>query len=247
MQIIDPNEKIYLEVNSPIPLYYQIQKIIEKKISGENHGKMLPTESQMMQIFGVSRATIRKALDLLEQSGHITRIRGKGTAIRQGTPMEEPLTYPRSFTEQMKSSGHTPVRKFVCLEKIVPDEMLRIKLKMEKNEMILKYSRLYGHEEIFPIVFFESYIPERLNIEIPHNFTGSLYELFEENDTKIVSGDAVIEARLANKKYAKLLNISIGDPVLYFERISYNRKNLPVEFVVGRYDAKNYKYIIKLG
>lgn len=246
-QIMDPEEKIYLETNSPIPLYYQMQRIIEQRIAKRNDATMLPTENQMMNIFGVSRSTVRKALDLLEQDGTIVRMRGKGTAVRKDSVMEEPLTYPRSYTEQVLQTGHTPVRQFVSLEVTDPDDDLKLKLKLKTNEKLIKYTRLCGHEEVFPIVYFESFIPESLGITIPDCYDDSLYKLFKEHNQEVVSGDVTIRAKLATRKTADLLKIEKGSPLLYFERISYNKTGVPVEFVTGRYVAEHYKYVIKIG
>jgi GntR family transcriptional regulator len=83
-------------------------------------GKKLPTEERLMKAFGVSRDTVRRALQALENSGKISRTRGKGTVITSSTSQEQ-LTSIRSFTEQMRIENHVPITKVVEVKKIKAD------------------------------------------------------------------------------------------------------------------------------
>ena len=72
-----------LDRSSFVPLYYQLQEVLKEQIeSGRwQAGERLPSEPDLARRFGVSRAVVRQALDILEDDHQIVRIRGRGTFI----------------------------------------------------------------------------------------------------------------------------------------------------------------------
>ena len=99
------SERFILDPNSPVPLYHQMEQIILERISQEDAiGRRLPREMDLIEIFGVSRATVKKTSDSLAAKGLIERKRAIGTRIiRQ--PITEDLGRLKSYTEQMAHKG----------------------------------------------------------------------------------------------------------------------------------------------
>lgn len=72
-----------LDRNSFVPLYYQLQEVLKEQIESGHWqpGELLPSEPGLARRFGVSRAVVRQALDILENDHQIVRIRGRGTFV----------------------------------------------------------------------------------------------------------------------------------------------------------------------
>ena len=239
-------KKFILDRNSPIPLYYQIYNFLSEKIKNpEMVGSKIPSEETLMNFFGVSRDTIRKALQLLKQEGVIESIPGKGTKVIRSIGLDI-LTSLRSFTEQMRLEKHVALTKVISVEWIKAGKKFSKLFEINEKDKILKIERLKGNELTFPIVFFISYISPASNLTGTEDFNGSLYELLNKLNKPIIKGDATIEARLADDKIAKLLKTEKNSPILFFERLGRTYNNLPIELVQGWFIGKLYKFRIHL-
>src|SRR6266436_1386218 len=103
--LFEPNERFSVDSASPVPLYHQMEKVILDRIADKNSvGKMLPAETGLMIMFGVSRATARKTYENLVSKGLIERRRALGTRVI-GHQITEDLGRLKSYTEEMKLRG----------------------------------------------------------------------------------------------------------------------------------------------
>src|SRR5690554_2418523 len=95
-----------LNTESRIPLYYQLLDVIEEKIRNDTwpRGEQIPAERELCEMFGVSRITVRKAIDELTRSGKLTRIQGKGTFVAE-QPISQKLGSIYSFSQEMEKQG----------------------------------------------------------------------------------------------------------------------------------------------
>ncbi len=73
----------HLDRRSPVPLYYQFkQSLLGRFKSNEfSAGQPIPPEMDLMHEYGISRATVRRALQEMEQEGYIQRTPGRGTVV----------------------------------------------------------------------------------------------------------------------------------------------------------------------
>ncbi len=244
--LIDPERRISLDRRSPVPLYFQIFEIVSDYMKEPGAvGRKLPTEENMMKIFGVSRATVRRAIQALESTGQISRMRGKGTVVTEKAS-QELLTTIRSFTDQMRIEKHVPITKVVDVRHVTADKELAELLSVSEGEKLLKVSRLRGNEEVFPLALFVSYLTPRSGLTGNENFEGSLYQLLRERGSEVIEGDAVIEARVAENDIAELLEVEPGEPILYYERVGVDTRKEAIEYVQCWYHGKHYKFHIHL-
>lgn len=111
-----------LNQSDHVPLYFQIKNLIVEQIrQGKlTSGESLASEHALMQMFHVSRATIRQALNELEMEGLIERRQGVGTFVK-AKKIEPELIRLTSFSEDMRSRGLTPGSKTLEIENILPD------------------------------------------------------------------------------------------------------------------------------
>jgi GntR family transcriptional regulator len=245
--LFKPTERFYLNFDSPIPLYYQIEKIILDRMKTEGVvGGMLPREMDLVKIFGVSRITVKKVADSLTSKGLIRRRRSAGTQI-VNLGLTEDLGQLSSFTEQMSKRGLQASTEVLGVELHVPSMKVRDKLELKEGERTLCLRRLRGTSEVFPVVMLQSELPESLGVDPNDDFSGSLYNLLERKyQIRIEWAEEQISAARANADDAKHLQIRVGDVVLVMERQSFAGGNRPVEFVRAVYRPEHYTFSVRL-
>lgn len=245
--VFQPTERFNLNPSSPIPLYHQMEQIILSRISKvEMVGKRMPSEFELIEIFDVSRATVKKTLDNLVNKGLIERRRGVGTRVIKHQIIED-LAHLTGYTEKMESKGLTTRTQILEVKEHIPSTEIRNKLQLEEGEKSLSVRRLRGTDQVFPIVLLRSEIPVDLKIDPHEDFSHSLYWLIEEKyHIPIVWGEETIEASTATADQARYLQIRQGDTVLIMDRITYTHGNRPIEYVRGIYRPDRYKFSIRL-
>ena len=178
--LFKPTERFYLNFDSPVPLYYQIEKIILDRISSEGVvGGMLPREMDLVKIFGVSRITVKKVADSLAAKGLIRRRRSVGTQI-VNLGVTEDSGRLSSYTEEMNRRGLQVSTELLEAGPHVPSQKVREKLQLKKGEKTLLIRRVRGTSEVFPVVLVHSEVPASYRIDAGEDFAGSLYTLLEQ-------------------------------------------------------------------
>ena len=225
-----------LDKISGIPLYVQIRESIKGRIDeGEfKVGALIPSEESLAKEYGVSRMTLRHALDDLLSDGIIIRKQGVGTIISSPKVLRD-YSQLTSFYEDAKKRGLKPRSKVDLIERIPANALVADELMIEPGEEVFHIfrKRLVEHNEV--IALHELFIPAQLCpwIEEVDLETESLYNLYDRHGLEIEWGKQLVEARSASSKIAQELGIESGVPILYSERISYTKNNLPVERVIA--------------
>ena len=113
--------------NSEKPLYLQVKEILEKRIHTQVYpkGGKLPSEKELCDEFGVSRITIRQALDLLESMGLTNSVHGKGTFVK-ANKIDSNLQKIRSFSETLAGEGYHGRTKIELYSEESPNEFDRL-------------------------------------------------------------------------------------------------------------------------
>jgi GntR family transcriptional regulator len=245
--LFSTDEHFFLDPNSPVPLYHQMEQIVLDRIARENAvGNKLPPEKDLMDIFGVSRATVKRTLDNLVGKGLIERKRALGTRIIS-QEITEHLARLTSYTEEMEGKGLKVETQVLAARLHIPEKPIRDKLQLIADEETLYIRRLRGTSEIFPVVLLQSEIPARFGISPHEDFSGSLYRLVEmKYKIPIKWAEEEIRARKATSEEAKYLELRPGEGVLVMERVSRTRDNRPMEFVRGVYHPDRYKFSVRL-
>ncbi len=249
MTLFRANEPLHLEVASAVPLWQQLETILHDRIRSRCPvGTLLPGEIALVERFGVSRATVRKAYDSLINRGVIERRRALGTRVI-GTPLTEDLGRMNSFTEEMRLKGLQVLTELVGVATHVPSPILVAQMELAKGERTLQVRRLRGHDQCFPLVLLTSELPERLGVAADEDFSKSLYVLLENKYGIVIShGTESIRAGKATAEEARLLGVETGETVLIIERLTYRRGDTrPIEFVRGvyRYDQYTFSMTIR--
>ena len=146
----------------PVALYYQLKESLLQKIQDETWkpGQKIPTERELCEMYGVSRITVRKALDDLQNEGYLYRVQGKGTFVRRAT-MEKKLSKFYSFGDELRRRGMNEVAKLLSFSALTPEEAVRHRLELRAGEQVFCIRRQRLMDEVCYAIEV-SYIPRSL-------------------------------------------------------------------------------------
>jgi GntR family transcriptional regulator len=242
-----PTERFSLDERSPVPLYHQVEKIILDRIAKAGEvGLKVPREMDLIKIFNVSRATVKKATDSLAAKGLIERRRSAGTRIVRLNVTED-LGRLTSFSEQMESRHLRASTEVLGAEVHLPTDEVAAVLRLTPGEKTLCVRRLRGTSQAFPVVLLRSEIPAVFGIDPSEDFNGSLYAIIEgKYRIPIEWAEQKIWAGQATAAEAKLLRIKPNATILGMERITFTRGDRPLEYVRAVYRPEHYTFSMRL-
>jgi GntR family transcriptional regulator len=238
--------------NSHQPIYYQLKQIIIEAIqSGEYKANdKLPTEKELCEMYGISKAPVRQALQELEDENFIYKIRGKGSYVLSGY-IKAKATKLRSFSEEIIDLGHKPGAKLLDNKIVNADSEIAENLKINEDDEVLMVVRLrYIDEEIYSLIY--SFFPIK-NIPNLDKVDFSAVSIMEEVEKKLgiemTFATVVLEATATMAEHAEILERKTGSPLLLMNRVTYCRMNqseIPFEFVKVYFVPEKYKFEIQL-
>jgi GntR family transcriptional regulator len=208
-------------------------------------GNAIPSERQLSADLGVSRLTVRAALDDLAREGYLVRRRGSGTYVQQPKIAQE-LTMT-SFSEDMRRRGMAPGSRTLSMTRELAGARLGRVLRVSPSEEILVIKRLrLADGETMAIETL--HLPAALvpGLE-PQDLAGSFYELVRDRyGVVIVAGTQAIEPTVTNEEESNALGVPLHSPAFLFERTSRDESGRTVEFVQSVYRGDRYRIVTEL-
>jgi GntR family transcriptional regulator len=208
-------------------------------------GHAIPSERQLSADLGVSRLTVRAALDDLAREGYLVRRRGSGTYVQQPKIAQE-LTMT-SFSEDMRRRGMTPASKTLSLTRELAGARLGRLLHVSPSEEILVIKRLRladGETMAIETLHIPSSIAPGLRAA---DLDASFYDLLRERfGVVIASGTQAIEPTVTDEEESAALGVPLHSPAFLFERTSRDEAGRTVEFVHSVYRGDRYRIVTEL-
>lgn len=236
-----------LDRRSRVPLYRQLREQIAAGLeSGElPMGATLPPEEELVQILGVSRHTVRQALQELDYDGYLKRVPGRGTTIVRNKISRE-LTQLTSLSEDLQQQGMSVSSQVLAFDSVPAPAYVADRLGIKAETLVTYIYRLRSANNI-PVALNTSYVwlPDRAAIvarDLEAN--GSLYALLDRLGVTIVEADRTLEAIAASEERAKLLDVAVGSPLLLVEGVAYTHDHVAVEYHQVVNAGKRYKYAL---
>jgi GntR family transcriptional regulator len=209
-------------------------------------GNAIPSERQLSVDLGVSRLTVRAALDELVREGYLVRRRGSGTFVSQPKIAQE-LTMT-SFSEEMRRRGMRPGSRTLSLASQSAGARLGRCLKVSPAERVVVAKRLrLADGESMAIETL--HVPERLvpGLTAQALDQTSFYELLESRyGISIAGGIQTIEPTVTNEEESEHLDVPVHSPAFLFERTSFDEAGDIVEFVQSLYRGDRYRLVTEL-
>ena len=219
-----------IDHNSSLPLHVQVEEMLRKLIDQPEYqnGKLLPNEIHMAQRLGISRSTVRQATNKLVYERLLIRKKGVGTKVAKNN-ISTRLNKWTSFTHEMDEKGVVFRNYSIKVSMVVPDKEIQQLFKISEGVKVLKMERLKGPES-GPIVHFVSYFHPRTGLTADDDFSKPLYETLEKKHHIVAAlSREGISAILADARISKLLNVKVGDPILFRKRVVCDPGDRPIE------------------
>jgi DNA-binding GntR family transcriptional regulator len=237
---------IPVDRTSPVPLYYQVAQTLERAIeSGElPAGTRLENEIALADQLGLSRPTVRRAMDYLVDRGLLVRKRGVGTQVshpRVRRPVE--LT---SLYDDLTNDGRRPRTTVLALDVLPATDQVAHALGVAEGTPVTTVKRLrYADDE--PLAVMQNYLPVgRVTITKESLERNGLYQLMRASGVRPQLASQSVGARAATAAEARLLQNPRGSPLLIVTRTSYDSAGRAVEYGTHLYRASQYSFEVVL-
>lgn len=233
-----------------VPLYHQVEQDLRDRILRGDFGQdgMLPVEEALCGSYGVSRITVRRAIDGLLAQRLVIKRHGVGTfvdpavgsvrSIRLVGYMDDALAYVKSLTHRILS--RTTER---------PPPMIAAALQLAEGEQAVRFELLVQDGQL-PFAYSNFYFPESIGRQLGRNdlVDGVPILRIVENKTRTVinRGEQTIRAIQADRLIAGHLGIQPGMPILQALRTYYTADGRPIEVALVRYHPDRYDFTVDL-
>ena len=231
------------------PLHSQIAEgLLERIRSGElAPGSRLPSERKLSQMLGVTRVTLRQALQNLESQGLLVRRQGIGTSVAE-PKVERAAGQLVPFTKGMKQRGYSTGAKLIRLEQRAADALTARQLQIPVTAPVY-----YGHR--LRLLNQEPVMVEKFTLPVHrvpdferHDLAvRSIYETLETEYGIIVSqAQQSLEAVSATDYEAGLLQVEVGFPLMMEERLGFDQDGQPIEVAKDLYRGDRFRFVTQM-
>lgn len=224
----------FVNHDSPVPAFIQIEQDLRRQITagGIEAEAQLPRETDLAELYGVSRMTVRRSLERLENDGYIRRIHGVGTiATPPLTPVLVDLSSMISIAEQIRAQGSIP-RTEVDIQTIAtPTGQIRDVLKLEagENATVVRRVRLSDDR---PVLINTSWLSTKRfpGLDKTDLVDGSLWKTLTTSYGTVPTGtEEYFELVKASADEARLLHVEEGATLIRVTGTTYDADGAPVE------------------
>ena len=235
---------------SPIPLYFQLIKLIEEKIQGQKWlpGQSLPSEQAFCDNFGLSRTVVRQAFSDLERRGLLKKRNGKKTTIAHPEYRGALMQSLRGFHEEAEREGQSPRTKVLNFGVIAADATIAAKLGVAEGAKVILLTRLrYLGEE--PEVFVKTYLNhDRCVALLAEDFSDkSLYRVMEKKLGLVIQkGVRTIRAVALNVRESSMLKVKPHSPALLLTSIGFLADGTALEYFVAKHRGDRTEFEVHL-
>lgn len=223
-------------------LYLAIKDDLLAKIHEGTYkeGDIIPPEIELAKSYGVSRPTIRQALQILANDGYVEKRKRRGTIVTKPKIEQAFAMGVRSFEDDMARTGRK-VRSTVIIFRTEPaSEEVAEYLEITPGANVYKLVRL-RYVDDNPNVFVESYIPcaGYPNLDTYDFTTSRMYAAMGEVGKPVVQAHRRLEAIKADIAISALLDVEAGDPLFLFHTVGRDEDGRAVEYSIATYRGEN--------
>jgi GntR family transcriptional regulator len=230
------------------PLYHRIFKQLQDEIlaGAYDADAALPSDKHLEDRFGVSRITIRRALDELARLGLVSRAKGKATSVPdRRQPIFADVDDELGNMLAAISSLRTKVIRFRWLK---ADAFLADKLHVPERDKLLGIARLRSRPS-GPVMFSSLYLPHWAAKGLTREDLAAhaIVDLLRERGVVLTSGEQTMRAVPCGPDLARHLGLGAGDPIFFIRRLIRDANHRPVMFndVSFRWDCFVYNMILE--
>jgi len=232
----------------PVSLYFQLhQHLVERIRTGEFGPSVpLPTEMELCEQYGVSRITVRRALDALADERLISRRRGVRTFVVE--PPVKSVALTGSLDDAISYSGDLSL-KLLSTEEVRPSPVVAQALRLGAGEPVRRLEAIAasGGE---PFAYAEYFLPRAVSALFAETDLQARVPVLRAIEKKlgrrITSANQTVEPVIADRAVADYLGMKPRAPLLKVVRTYFTAEDMPVKTDVVRYHPERYRYTVQL-
>lgn len=233
-------------IANPTPRYYKIYRLLKQTIENRefDNNEPLPGENALAEKYQVSRLTIRRSLDLLQQEGLIERRQGSGTYPTANKVKVQPLPADiKKLLAHLDKLGANTKAVLLSFDYEKPSADVQHRLELPANARVQKATRVRYHDDA-PFSYLVTYVPEHIGKryteqDLAHH---PIQQVFRKLGIRMASAEQSFTATLADAHHAEALDIDVGAPLLCIKRVVRDTANTPVEYLIAAYNPGRFEY-----
>jgi len=235
-----PVPTIRVDRMSPIPLYFQVTAQLEAAIdAGElSPGDRLPNEIELAESLGLSRPTMRRALEELVGKGLLVRKRGYGTEVAN-TQVHRRVELT-SLYDDLDAAGQNPTTEVLKLDPARANSVAAAAIGVDPSTPLVYVERL-RYADGRPLALMHNWLPPAdADVSKDQLASDGLYRILRSRGVQPQVAKQRITARSASQREARLLKIRRGQPLIAMQRTAYDLDGQVIEFGDHVYRADGY-------
>lgn len=246
MKPVSPDARDLL---GPLPIYHKIFIVLREKIlQGEFSRDMpIPGEMALSRMYNVSRVTIRRALQKLEEEGLISREPGRGTYVRDTRPADAVSANIGDLIKNLVAMGfRTKVEVLDISDIDCPSDVagymdFSTSSRIRRVDRIHRYNdQIFAYTRAFVTLDYAKYCTRDALSRSP------LLHVLQQNGLQISGAQQWLSAQSADVAVAEVMNVEVGSPLLSIKRAMKDQKGSVAEFLYALYRPDQYEFIIEL-
>lgn len=233
----------------PVPLYHQVYTALRDRIFDGTYGadERLPSETELIDLFGVSRITVRRALDELSARGLVLREQGRRTQVAPYRPGASLRASVEGLIENNLRMAEQTTIEVLEFDYVAADKEVAEALQIGQGDIVQWAVRVRSLEAT-PFSYIVTYLPEQIGRTFRRQDLSStpFLVLLERCGVPVVRAEQTITAVSADRSVAKALQIEPGTALLQAMRRVYDVEDRPVQFLSVQYRPDIYRYDMSL-
>jgi len=226
------------------PKYLQMVDALDRMIAQSGQHTMIPSERELAQRYGMSRMTVRKAIDYLVQRNKLYRFKNKGTFIAD-EKLYKDVGDVDGFSSIVRDAKGEPSSHLVEFALHPADSDVSSRLDIKKGAPVYKVVRLRKKNDV-PIMLERAFFPSSVITLDEEIASDSIYEHVESTlGLDIASTEQRFRSTFTDKLLQKHLDMGDGAPVLHIELMSFLKDGRVLEYTNAYVNTDRYELIVR--
>lgn len=234
--------------SGPVTLYHRVYTILRERIVSGVYplDQPLPGEIDFAAAFGVSRVTMRRALDELVRDGLIVRNRGRGSFPQPRTGREPVRGTVSGLLDNIIAMGLKTSVRIISLDTINAPPDVAAAMRLASGDRVQKAVRVRSLDGA-PLSMMTTFVPEAVASFTRRQLSDTpMLKLLEAAGVNVSNADQTLTARLADAVVAPLLDVGYGAALLAVNRLVRDDAGRAVQLLRGMYRPDRYEYRMSL-
>lgn len=234
----------------PLPLYHQLEQALRARLTSSEFkpGDLLPSEERICELYGVSRITVRRALDALIAQGMIIKKRGVGSFVAEPRAGARSIRLKGSLDEFLAGAGVMEPDHFdLTRDAQNPQAAAILNL---PDDALMTCVRMVSRIDGEPTAYLEIYFPDEVGQQLDEADLLTpgvpiIRGVERRLNVRVSRAEQKIESGSAGEIAGPLLELQPSDPVLLVTRAYYLANGQAIETAFVRYHPSRYSYVIE--